>query len=234
MEDKDTEYATQFFEFIPKSFVDELNEESNDLISEALEMMKQKIVSRSEKAMQPDIDTCMEAVKEKYLLEVDNIFEKLSSSLSSGVLAVPHHVLLDEDEPWDDVKPSEAITRLANTNASMEELREKIKTASYKKKMLSRALESIQDIRNKQQDNIKAYEEPLNRFNVSDWKLILDLTQEKKLSLSKRLEDIPAGTHVSPEVESLFSCQQQTINSKNCVRILEELKKKYNLPQSGN
>ena len=46
MEDKDTEYATQFFEFIPKSFVDELNEESNDLISEALEMMKQKIVSR--------------------------------------------------------------------------------------------------------------------------------------------------------------------------------------------
>ena len=135
MEDKDTEYATQFFQFIPKSFLDELNEESNDLISEALGAMRQKILSKSDEVMHPVIEKCMEAVEEKYLLEVDNIFEKLSSSLSSGVLAVPHHVLLDEDEPWDDVKPSEAITRLANTNASMEELREKIKTASYKKKM---------------------------------------------------------------------------------------------------
>ena len=169
MEDKNTEYATQFFEFIPKSFVDELNEVSNELISGALELMKLKIVSKFEtKVIQPEIEKCMGAVEEKYLLEVDNIFEKLSSSLSSGVLAVPQHVLLDEDEAWDDVKPSEALTRLADTNASLEALRNKIKTASYKKMMLSRSLETIQDIRNKQQDDIKAYEEHLSSFNVSD------------------------------------------------------------------
>ena len=234
MEDKDTEYATQFFGFIPESFADVLNEESNDLISDALEAMKQKLVSKFDKVTQTDIETCMGAVEDKYLLEVDNIFEKLSSSLSSGVLAVPHHVLLDEDEAWDDVKPSEAITRLANTNASMEELRDKIKTASYKKMMLSRSLETIQDITNKQQDNIKAYEEHLNSFNVSDWKVNVDLTMEKERNLSKRIEAIPTDADLSPEDESLFSYKQQNINSKNCARILEELKKKYSLAETGN
>ena len=235
MEDKNTEYATQFFEFIPKSFVDELNEVSNELISGALELMKLKIVSKFEtKVIQPDIEKCMGAVEEKYLLEVDNIFEKLSSSLSSGVLAVPQHVLLDEDEAWDDVKPSEALTRLADTNASLEALRNKIKTASYKKMMLSRSLETIQDIRNKQQDDIKAYEEHLSSFNVSDWKNIVDLTQEKKNSLSKRIKSISVDPDLSPEVENLFSSKQQHINSNNCARILEELKKKYSLAESGN
>ena len=235
MEDKNTEYATQFFEFIPKSFVDELNEVSNELISGALELMKLKIVSKFEtKVIQPEIEKCMGAVEEKYLLEVDNIFEKLSSSLSSGVLAVPQHVLLDEDEAWDDVKPSEALTRLADTNASLEALRNKIKTASYKKMMLSRSLETIQDIRNKQQDDIKAYEEHLSSFNVSDWKNIVDLTQEKKNSLSKRIKSISVDPDLSPEVENLFSSKQQHINSNNCARILEELKKKYSLAESGN
>ena len=235
MEDKNTEYATQFFEFIPKSFVDELNEVSNELISGALELMKLKIVSKFEtKVIQPDIEKCMGAVEEKYLLEVDNIFEKLSSSLSSGVFAVPQHVLLDEDEAWDDVKPSEALTRLADTNASLEALRNKIKTASYKKMMLSRSLETIQDIRNKQQDDIKAYEEHLSSFNVSDWKNIVDLTQEKKNSLSKRIKSISVDPDLSPEVENLFSSKQQHINSNNCARILEELKKKYSLAESGN
>ena len=235
MEDKNTEYATQFFEFIPKSFVDELNEVSNELISGALELMKLKIVSKFEtKVIQPDIEKCMGAVEEKYLLEVDNIFEKLSSSLSSGVLAVPQHVLLDEDEAWDDMKPSEALTRLADTNASLEALRNKIKTASYKKMMLSRSLETIQDIRNKQQDDIKAYEEHLSSFNVSDWKNIVDLTQEKKNSLSKRIKSISVDPDLSPEVENLFSSKQKHINSNNCARILEELKKKYSLAESGN
>ena len=235
MEDKNTEYATQFFEFIPKSFVDELNEVSNELISGALELMKLKIVSKFEtRVIQPEIEKCMGAVEEKYLLEVDNIFEKLSSSLSSGVLAVPQHVLLDEDEAWDDVKPSEALTRLADTNASLEALRNKIKTASYKKMMLSRSLETIQDIRNKQQDDIKAYEEHLSSFNVSDWKNIVDLTQEKKNSLSKRIKSISVDPDLSPEVENLFSSKQQHINSNNCARILEELKKKYSLAESGN
>ena len=234
MEDKDTEYATQFFGFIPESFADVLNEESNDLISDALEAMKQKLVSKFDKVTQTDIETCMGAVEDKYLLEVDNIFEKLSSSLSSGVLAVPHHVLLDEDEAWDDVKPSEAITRLANTNASMEELRDKIKTASYKKMMLSRSLVTIQDITNKQQENIKEYEEHLKSFNVSDWKVNVDLTMEKERNLSKRIEAIPTDVDLSPEDESLFSYKQQNINSKNCARILEELKKKYSLAETGN
>ena len=235
MEDKDTEYATQFFEFIPKSFVDELNEESNDLISEALEMMKQKIVSKfEERVIQPDIERCMAAVEEKYLLEADNIFEKLSASLSSGVMKVPQHVLLQEDEVWDDVKPSEAVTRLADTHASMEALRNKIKTASYKKAMLSKSLVTVQDIRNQQQSHIKTYEELLNSFNVSDWKDMVGLTLENRITLSKRIKAIQVDADLSSEVESLFSSKQQNINSNNCARILEELKKKYSLADSGN
>ena len=54
MDGKETEYATQFFEFVPKSFVDELNEECNELISEALGVIKLKIMSKYEdKVPQP-------------------------------------------------------------------------------------------------------------------------------------------------------------------------------------
>ena len=160
--------------------------------------------------------------------------KSVSSSLSSGVLKVPHHVLLQEDEVWDDLKPSEALSRLADTNDSMEVLRNKIKTASYKKMMLSKSLVTIQDIRSKQQSNIKAYEELLNSFNVSDWKDIVGLTLENQITLSKRIKAIQSETDFSPEVESLFSSKQQNINSQNCARILEELKKKYSLADSGN
>ena len=184
--------------------------------------------------IQPDIENCMEAVKDKYLLETDNVFEKLSSSLSSGVLTVPRHVLLDEDEAWDDLKPSEALTRLANTNASMESLRSKIKTASYKKMVLSNSLETIQEIRQKQQQNIRAYEELLNSFNVSDWADMVDLTLEKKKSLSKQIEAIDPNANLTAEVENLFSSKQLNINSKNCALIIEELKNKYSLAESGN
>ena len=46
--------------------------------------------------------------------------------------------------------------------------------------------------------------------------------------------DLPGDADLGPEVETLFSCKQQNINSNNCARILEELKKKYSIAESGN
>ena len=116
----------------------------------------------------------------------------------------------------------------------MEALRNQIKTASYKKMMLSKSLVTIQDIRTKQQANIKEYSEHLNSFNVSDWKDMVGLTLENKVTLTNRMKAIQGDADLSPEVESLFSSKQQNINSNNCARILEELKKKYSLADSGN
>ena len=63
---------------------------------------------------------------------------------------------------------------------------------------------------------------------------MVGLTLENRITLSKRFKAIQVDADLSSEVESLFSSKQQNINSNNCARILEELKKKYSLADSGN
>ena len=237
MDGKETEYATQFFEFVPKSFVDELNEECNELISEALGVIKLKIMSKYEdKVPQPEIEESVGRVEDKYLLEVDNTFEKLSAFLTQNVLTIPSHVLLPEDEVWEDSRTSEVVKRMANTKSANETLRSRIKTAMYKKTMLTESLQTIRDICQKQESNIKSYDELVNNFNVSDWRDCVELTLENKRNVTKRLAALDEQSNLDPnaKTESLFTSRQQSINSKNCRRILDELQDRYNSSETEN
>ena len=72
-----TEYATQFFDFVPQSLVDELSENSNQLIQEALTTIKQKLTSKYSGKVDPEaISASIQKIEDKYLLETDKVFEK--------------------------------------------------------------------------------------------------------------------------------------------------------------
>ena len=77
-------------------------------------------------------------------MEFDKIFEKLGQWSTASVLRVPGNVLLAEDEVWDTEQPSSVSHKLASVTVEMESLRSKIKTAIYKKSVLTQSLESVQ------------------------------------------------------------------------------------------
>ena len=227
MEDKETEYATQFFDFVPESFADELNEECNDLISEALEKIKLKILSKfTDKVNPAEMEEAIGTVEDKYRMEVDKAFEKLSSNLSETVFKVPRHVLLAEDEVWEDRQSSEVMTALADTTSAVVTIRSKIKTALYKKKILEDSLEMMQSTIQKQEDNIKAYNQLLHRYNVSDWKELTELTVENRKALFEKMRSLENPDDSLSKSDSLLSSRQRDINSKNCARILNEIQRK--------
>ena len=227
MEDKETEYATQYFDFVPESIVDELNEEFNELISGALGTIKLVIAEKfKEKVDVPEIEEAISKVEDKYRTEVDNTFEKLSSYLSKAVFRTPRHVLLAEDEVWEDRRSCEVQTKLAKTSSAMETIRSKIKTARYKKKILEESLQDMKVVGQRQEDHIKAYRQLLHTYNISDWKELVELTMDNKKSLYEKMTSLKDLDDFHSKSESLFTSRQRGINSKNCRRILNELQEK--------
>ena len=210
-----TEYATQFFDFVPQTMVDEICEDANELLQGALGAMKQKVTSKySDKVDPAVIQNSVEKVEEKYLFEMDKIFEKLASYLCAHVLTIPNHVLLPEDSTWDsDTSGPNCSNRLAKVNVELDSLRNKIKSALYKKSMLQQSLESVQEICQKQEDKINADEALYNNHNIGDWKDTVDFTKQNKEALDKRmrvLEQLREG-----EVED----QEHLLSKKDSLEI---------------
>ena len=125
---------------------------------------------------------------------------------------------------------------MANTKSANETLRSRIKTAMYKKTMLTESLQTIRDICQKQESNIKSYDELVNNFNVPDWRDCVELTLENKRNVTKRLAALDEQSNLDPnaKTESLFTSRQQSINSKNCRRIMDELQDRYNSSETDN
>ena len=99
MDQKQKEYSTQFFNFIPQSLVGELNEKSHEVVQEALEAIKARIVTRYEGKIEPAVlEESFKKIEDKYLLGNDEVYEKVERFLCANVLRVPHHVLLPEDQ----------------------------------------------------------------------------------------------------------------------------------------
>ena len=73
-----TEYATQFFKFVPQSLIDEINEGTNELVKDALAAIKKKITAKYLGKVEPNvIEASIQKVEDKYFLEFDKIFEQL-------------------------------------------------------------------------------------------------------------------------------------------------------------
>ena len=223
-----TEYATQFFKFVPQSLIDDINEGTNELVQEALLAIKKKITAKHLGKVEPNvIEASLQKVEDKYLLEFDKIFEKLGQWSTAHVLRVPGNVLLEEDAVWDTEAPSTIASKLANINVEMEALRSKIKTAIYKKEVLTQSLESVEEICAKQEAKIQADEELFRQFNVSDWADMLDFTRQNKASVNSKMELLEALTDAEGEEEgrelSLMSKNMKLKIDKNCESFLDKL-----------
>lgn len=223
-----TEYATQFFKFVPQSLIDEISEGTNELVQEALAAIKQKITAKHLGKVEPKvIEASLQRIEDKYLLEFDKIFEKLGQWSTANVLRVPGNVLLEEDAVWDTEAPSTIPSKLANTNVEMESLRGKIKTAIYKKAVLTQSLESVEEICAKQEAKIQADEELFRQYNVSDWGDMLDFTKQNNSSVKSKMELLETLTNANGEDDgrelSLLSKNMKLQVDKYCESFLDKL-----------
>ena len=151
------EYATQHFGFSPSSFLDEITEDSLELVGGALGAMKQQVERKLPgKVNQEILDQCFTSLGSRYSETAEKLFDKLGSYLCSNILVVPGQVLLPEDEAWDGVgAKTDVSAKLAAVNNDMAAIRNKIKTALYKKTVLANELENIRSVCSRQEAAIQ-------------------------------------------------------------------------------
>jgi len=189
----DKEYAAQHFGFVPSSFVDDLSEDSIDLVTNALNAMKQQVMKKLAgkiKFDQDELDKSFKQVEEKYQVNQEKIFEKLGSFLCAHILKVPGHVLLEEDEAWDGETSAGAGSKLVTVNTEMAAMRDSIKTALYKKAVLTAELNNIQDVCKKQEIVIEKDKELFKKHNIEDCKDLIDFTIHNQKVLSSKASEL--------------------------------------------
>ena len=109
----DKEYAAQYFGFVPNSFVDDLSEDSIDLVANSLVAMKEQVKKKLPgRFVESELDESFKKVELKYQENQEKIFEKLGSFLCAHILKIPGHVLLPEDEAWDGETSAGATSKL--------------------------------------------------------------------------------------------------------------------------
>ena len=224
-----TEYATQFFDFVPQCFVDELNQSCQELVMDALGVIKTKIAGKYDGKLDPAVmEASMQKVEDKYSEEFDKIFEKVGKFTTENILRVPAHVLLPEDEVWDTERPGSISAKSANVDVELEALRNKIKTANYKKTVLRESLKDMEAICVKQEAKIKADDELFKQYNVGDWRHIVDLMEQDKASLTKNLNILEKLTkserdNEANEYKYILDKQKRVKIAKYCESYLDNL-----------
>ena len=87
------EYATQHFGFSPSSFLDEITEDSLELVGGALSAMKKQVERKLPgKVNQETLDQCFTSLGTRYSETAEKLFDKLGSYLCSNILLVPGQV----------------------------------------------------------------------------------------------------------------------------------------------
>merc|ERR1719481_1814669 len=145
--DVEKEYAAQFFEKIPSAFVNVIREDARDLVGECLQKMKQQIMKKLPGTfVQSELDDAIEKVIKHYQINLENIYENLDSFVSAQILRIPRHVLLPEDDPWNEQSSSGAEAKLHAVNSDMSTMRETVKIVLYKKAVLTDDLQKMRCI----------------------------------------------------------------------------------------
>merc|ERR1712129_212698 len=183
----DKEYAAQYFGFVPNSFVDDLSEDSIDLVANSLVAMKEQLPGRF---VESELDESFKKVELKYQENQEKIFEKLGSFLCAHILKIPGHVLLPEDEAWDGETSAGATSKLLTVNTQMEVMRDGIKSALYKKAVLSAELENIQEVCKSQEVVIEKDKELFKKHGIDDCKDLMDFTIQNKRSLANKSKEL--------------------------------------------
>jgi len=227
----DKEYAAQYFGFVPSSFVDDLSEDSIDLVTNSLQAMKQQVMKKLPgRFVQSELDESFKKVEEKYQDNQEKIFEKLGSFLCAHILKIPSHVLLPEDEAWDGETSAGVASKLLTVNTEMEVMRDNIKSALYKKAVLSAELENIQEVCKKQEVVIEKDKELFHKHSVEDSKDLMDFTMQNKkglVSKSKELEAVMGtlGEHgVKSDMDSMVTKRKNQMIESNLDNFVKKLR----------
>ena len=185
------EYAAQLLGFVPSSFFDDLSEDSIDLVASSLEAMKQKMLKTfPDNCDKDDLDQAFKKVGVKYQENQEKVLEKLRSWSCAHIFKIPAHVLLPEDEAWDGETGQGVASKLLAVNSEMEVMRNKVKSALYKKAVLSSELENIENVCKSQERVIVKDKERLQNCNMEDCKDLMDFTVENKKVLAGRVKEL--------------------------------------------
>jgi len=185
------EYATQHFGFTPNSFVDEITEDSLEMVSSCLGAMKQQVQRKMPGKVDAEtLDKAFEAVDNKYRETVEKLFEKLGTYLCKNVLVVPSHVLLPEDDSWDSAPKADALSKLVAANNDMSAVRDKIKTALYKKTRLRGELENLRTVHTKQESVIQQEIDAKKRVREGEWSDNVDFVSLQRKTLRRKTGEL--------------------------------------------
>jgi len=185
------EYATQHFGFTPNSFIDEITEESLEMVGSCLGAMKQQVQRKMPgKVEDKSLDKAFETVDNKYRETVEKLFEKLGTYLCKNVLVVPSHVLLTEDESWDNAPKADAFSKLSTANNDMSAIRDKIKTALYKKSRLQGELENIRTVCAKQESVIQQEVKTKKKVREGEWSDNVDFVSLQRKTLQRKTGEL--------------------------------------------
>ena len=192
--DGEKEYAIQFFEIDPSAFVNEMSKDACDRVGISLQVMKQYFMKKLPGTFaQSEIDVAFEKVFKHYQINIEKIFEKVGSYVSARILRIPKHVLLPEDEPWDGESSSGVEARLHAVYTDMSTMRDTVKSALYKKAVLTEELRKMRCIRQAQESTIEEDRKLFAKHSIEAVPEVFDIISQKTKHVefkSKELTDL--------------------------------------------
>jgi len=143
-QNRDSEYAMQHFGFQPEELADEFNQSTVELLSNALNAMRSKLLEKQPNLGEEEVQKSFERLEQIYTEKMEKVLCKVGSHWAAHVFRIPSHVLLPEDEAWDGQTQSRVNRKLEDAEARMEEERDRIQNLIYKREVLRKKLGKVE------------------------------------------------------------------------------------------
>jgi len=134
----------QHFGFQPEELADEFNQSTVELLSNALNAMRSKLLEKQPNLGEEEVQKSFERLEQIYTEKMEKVLCKVGSHWAAHVFRIPSHVLLPEDEAWDGQTQSRVNRKLEDAEARMEEERDRIQNLIYKREVLRKKLGKVE------------------------------------------------------------------------------------------
>lgn len=155
-ERKQLEYATQFFEFTPDACVDSITAPPMDIISDNLKAVKAKCFKEfAGKVTEQELEASFTVISDQYNGHTNEILEKFGRYIKKNILYVKKHIVLPEDRIHLKVDEKFDGSKLEDGIQNFDNLRQKVRSAKYKKAVLEAKLANLQRVAETQEKVMK-------------------------------------------------------------------------------
>lgn len=144
-ERRDLEYATQFFEFTPDSFIETVTSTSSDIIDDQLKNLRLRLEEKFRGQFSSnELNDCFSLIAEQYSEATGKVHTSFGKYLKNNILCIPKHVLLPEDK----VHSGKVFTGedMDNSLKTVDNLCLKVRNAKYKRAVLQAKLENLKKV----------------------------------------------------------------------------------------